>query len=51
MQNFGERNGEGNEEGQAQASAVDGSIEKGHVGRRVVDTTKSDMVSQAQEES
>ena len=52
MQNFGERNGEGGQEGEgAQISAAEGSMEKGHVGRRIVDTTRTDMVSQAQEES
>ena len=37
MQNFSER-----EDGQAQMSAANGSVEgKGHVGRRIMDTSKT----------
>ena len=51
MQNFNERNGEGNDEGGAHGSAADGSMEKGHVGRRVLDSSKSEMISHPQEET
>ena len=54
MQNFGQyRNSEdGNEEGgAAQVSAAHGSMDKGHVGRRGMETSKSDRFSHAQEES
>jgi len=50
MQNFGEKNGEG-EEGGAQISHAGGSMEKGHVGRRIVDSSKSVAESQRHEDS
>lgn len=51
MQNFGAQNEDGNEEGAAQMSAANGSINRSQVGRRIVETSKSELVSHAQEES
>jgi len=50
MQNFAEKNGEG-EEGGAQISVAGGSMEKGHVGRRIMDSSKSVAESQRHEDS
>ena len=40
MKNFKENDG-GNEQG----SNMPGSMEKGHVGRKIIESTKSDMIS------
>ena len=46
MRNLGDRNGEeGEEAGAAQASAAQESMEKGHVERRVMETSKSNRFS------
>ena len=47
MQNFKENEGGIGPNGQS----VTGSIQKGQVGRKVIDSTKSDMPSHMQEES
>jgi len=47
MHNFGAQNEDGNEEGAAQMSAANGSIDKGQVGRRNMETSKSELISHA----
>ena len=47
MQNFGANGEDGNEEGQAQMSAANGSMDRGQVGRRIMETSKSELVSHA----
>lgn len=52
QQNFAERDGDADPvEGAAQVSATDASMEKGQVGRRIVDSSKSDLISHPPEDS